>query len=51
MEERRVLKISKIYPDPATGKYDYLGTKGQKIEWEMVPMGELFVEEGHPSRR
>jgi hypothetical protein len=40
------LKISKIYPDPVTGKYDYLGTKGQKIEWEMVPMGELFVEEG-----
>ena len=40
------LKISKIYPDPATGKFDYLGTKGQKIEWEMVPMGELFVEEG-----
>ena len=41
-----VLKISRIYPDRATGKYDYLGTKGQKIEWEMVPMGELFVEEG-----
>src|ERR1700758_2708667 len=41
-----VLKISKIYPDSATGKYDYLGTKGQKIEWEMVPMGELFVEGG-----
>ena len=40
------LKISKIYPDPKTGKFDYLGTKGQKIEWEMVPMGELFVEEG-----
>ena len=40
------LKISKIYPDPATGKFDYLGRKGQKIEWEMVPMGELFVEEG-----
>jgi hypothetical protein len=35
-----------IYPDEATGKYDYLGTQGQKIEWEMVPMGELFVEEG-----
>ena len=47
-----VLKISKIYPDQKTGKYDYLGTKGQKIEWEMVPMGELFVEEGtHPRRR
>lgn len=41
-----VLKISKIYPDATTGKYDYLGTKGQKIEWEMVPMGELYVEEG-----
>ncbi len=41
-----VLKISKIYPDPATGKFDLQGTKGQKIEWEMVPMGELFVEEG-----
>ena len=40
------LKIAKIYPDPATGMYDYLGTKGQKIDWEMVPMGELFVEEG-----
>lgn len=40
------LKISKIYPDPQTGKFDYRGTKGQKIEWEMVPMGELFVEEG-----
>ena len=40
------LKIAKIHPDPVTGKYDYLGTKGQKIEWEMVPMGELFVEEG-----
>ena len=40
------LKIAKIYPDPQTGKFDYRGTKGQKIEWEMVPMGELFVEEG-----
>lgn len=41
-----VLKISKIHPDQTTGLYDYRGTKGQKIEWEMVPMGELFVEEG-----
>lgn len=40
------LKIEKIYPDASTGKFDYRGTKGQKIEWEMVPMGELFVEEG-----
>jgi hypothetical protein len=40
------LTISKIYPDLETGLYDYRGTKGQKIDWEMVPMGELFVEEG-----
>ena len=40
------LKIYKIYPDEKTGKFDYQGTKGQKLEWEMVPMGELFVEEG-----
>jgi thiocyanate desulfurase len=40
------LTIKKIYPDPKTGLYDYRGTKGNKIDWEMVPMGELFVEEG-----
>jgi thiocyanate desulfurase len=39
------LTISKIYPDQTTGIFDYKGTKGQKIEWEMVPMGELYVEE------
>lgn len=39
------LTISKIYPDPTTGKFDYEGTKGQKIGWEMVPMGEYLVEE------
>jgi len=38
--------ITKIQSDPNTGKYDYRGTKGNKIDWEMVPMGELFVEEG-----
>lgn len=40
------LTIKKIYPDASTGLYDYKGTKGNKIDWEMVPMGELFVEEG-----
>ena len=40
------LTIKKIYPDSQTGRYDYKGTKGNKIDWEMVPMGELFVEEG-----
>jgi len=39
------LTISKIYPDQTTGMFDYRGTKGQKIEWEMVPMGEYLVEE------
>lgn len=41
-----VLTIARIYPDKSTGRYDYEGTKGLKIDWEMVPMGELFVEEG-----
>ena len=40
------LTIRKIHPDTKTGLYDYRGTKGNKIDWEMVPMGELFVEEG-----
>ena len=40
------LTIRRTHPDPSTGLYDYRGTKGNKIDWEMVPMGELFVEEG-----
>ena len=40
------MTIRKMYPDPRTGLFDYRGTKGNKIDWEMVPMGELFVEEG-----
>lgn len=40
------LTIKRIHPDAKTGLYDYKGTKGNKIDWEMVPMGELFVEEG-----
>jgi hypothetical protein len=40
------LLISRIKPDPATGLFDLRGTKGIKINWEMVPMGELFVPEG-----
>lgn len=43
------LTIKKIHPDPKTGKYDYEGTKGAKIEWELVPGGELFIEEGKVS--
>jgi len=41
-----VLKITRIKPDPTTGLFDLRGTKGIKINWEMVPMGELFVPEG-----
>jgi len=28
------------------GKYDLYGTNGLKLDWEMVPGGELFVEQG-----
>lgn len=41
-----VLKITRIKPDPRTDQFDLRGTKGIKINWEMVPMGELFVPEG-----
>jgi len=41
------LTMKRIYPDQKTGKYDLQGTKGIKIEWELVPGGELFIEEGH----
>ncbi len=41
------LTMKRIDPDPKTGKYDLQGTKGIKIDWELVPGGELFIEEGH----
>jgi len=41
-----ILKIQRIKPDPQTDQFDLRGTKGIKINWEMVPMGELFVPEG-----
>jgi DNA-binding beta-propeller fold protein YncE len=41
-----VLKIQRIKPNPQTDQFDLRGTKGIKINWEMVPMGELFVPEG-----
>lgn len=42
-----ILTMKRIDPDPKTGKYDLQGTKGIKIDWELVPGGELFIEEGH----
>ncbi len=42
------LIIKKIYPGK-NGKFDLQGTKGAKIDWELVPGGELFIEEGKVS--
>lgn len=35
------LIIKKLHPP-----YDYIGTKGNKLDWELVPGGELFAEQG-----
>lgn len=40
------LTIERIHPDPGTGKYDYEGLKGVKTDWEIVPGGELYIEDG-----
>ncbi len=43
------LIVKKLHPDPKTGKFDYQGTKGNKIDWELVPGGENFLVEGKVS--
>ncbi len=43
------LVIKKIHPNSKTGRFDYEGTKGLKIDWELVPGGELFIEDGKVS--
>ncbi|MCL4183072.1 MAG: hypothetical protein KJ011_06455 [Burkholderiaceae bacterium] len=40
------ITIKRLKPTLPGDKYDYEGTKGCKIDWEMVPGGELFVEQG-----
>ncbi|KAI9030567.1 hypothetical protein DFJ74DRAFT_702858 [Hyaloraphidium curvatum] len=40
------VRITKLRPDPKTGKYDLLGTKGNKITVELVPMAEGQIEQG-----
>jgi hypothetical protein len=40
------LTLTRLTPAKETGKYDLEGTKGNKINWEMVPMAELLVERG-----
>lgn len=40
------IKLKRLKPTLPDGKYDYVGTKGCKLDWEMVPGGELNVEQG-----
>ncbi len=41
------LKMFRMHPNEVTGKFDYEGLKGCKIDWEIVPGGELQIENGH----
>ncbi len=38
------LRLTRLVQPPETGKFDLEGVKGNKINWEMVPMGEMLVE-------
>lgn len=40
------LRIERLNPAKETGKFDLLGDKGNKINWEMVPMAENLVYTG-----
>lgn len=40
------LRIVRLVEAKETGKYDYEGTRGNKINWEMVPMAENLVYTG-----
>jgi len=40
------LRLVRLEAAKETGKYEMEGTKGNKINWEMVPMAELLVENG-----
>jgi hypothetical protein len=40
------LRLTRLTPAKETGTYDYEGTKGNKINWEMVPMAESLVYRG-----
>ncbi len=42
------LIIKKMHPGH-DGRFDLQGTKGLKIDWELVPGGELYIEEGKVS--
>ncbi|KAJ3295276.1 hypothetical protein HK104_002866 [Borealophlyctis nickersoniae] len=40
------IRIVKLALDPVTGKYNYTGTRGNKIDFELVPMAEGDIEDG-----
>ena len=40
------LRLERLVKPKELGKFDLEGTKGNKIDWEMVPMGEDLVESG-----
>jgi len=40
------LRLTRLVKPKETGKFDLEGTKGNKIDWEMVPMAENLVELG-----
>lgn len=37
------LRVQRLTPAKETGKFNFEGTKGNKISWEMVPMAENLV--------
>jgi hypothetical protein len=40
------IRLTRLTPSKELGVYDYYGTKGNKINYEMAPMAELLVERG-----
>lgn len=44
--EGGTLRLTRLIAPKETGKFQLEGTAGNKIDWEMVPMGEDLVETG-----
>ena len=40
------LRLTRLVKPKETGKFNLEGTRGNKIDWEMVPMVENLVELG-----
>lgn len=43
------MTIKRLKPTLPGGRYDLQGSKGNKIDWELVPGGELAIEDGKVS--